>query len=150
AAVDPVPEKPADTDVWTPEQVAHFVATHHDHRLIAAFYLLITAGLRRGELLGLRWQDFDQGGIRVRQTVSVVRNKAVIKVPKTRASRRYVALPPDTLAVLAAHRQRQEAAKQILGSAWQHPELVFPTEIGTVMHPRNFYRTWKKAVADAG
>jgi integrase len=37
-----------------------------------------------------------------------------------------------------------------LGNAWQHPELVFPSETGTIMEPKNFYRSWKLAVAKAG
>jgi integrase len=139
-----------DRDLWTTKQALQFIEHHRDHRHFAAFYLLLVAGVRRGELLGLRWCDVTEDGIAIRQTVTVVVNKALVGPTKTKASSRFVALPADALAVLAEHKVRQETARAIVGDAWTHPELVFPSEVGTPMDPHNFYRDWKNAVKAAG
>ena len=74
----------------------------------------------------------------------------MVGTPKTRASQRFVALPPDAIAVLRQHRASQEAANALVGEAWEHPELVFSSETGTIMDPKNSYRAWKHAVDQAG
>ena len=149
-SVDPLPERHKERTLWTLEQASRFIESSRDHPLFAAFFLLLTTGLRRGELLGLRWSDVDSAGIRVNQTISVVHNRPTIGIPKTRRSQRYVALAPDALQVLEEHRARQARAKKVIGPSFPHPELVFPSETGTLMHPRNFYRTWSQAVEAAG
>lgn len=149
-AIDPVREHVEQPQMWAQAQVRTFLETQRDHRFFAAFYTLITTGLRRGELLGLRWNDIEDEGLWVRQTVTIVDNQPIIGLTKTRASRRFVSLPADTLAVLKTHQRRQLVARQIVGDTWEHPELVFPSEIGTLMDPKNFYRAWKLAVKAAG
>ena len=149
-ATDPVKESRVDRDLWTTSEAMKFIDRHREHRHFAAFYLLLVSGIRRGELLGLRWSDVTSDGITIRQTVTLVGNQPVIGPTKTRASSRFVALPPDALAELEHHRRRQREARVVVSAAWTHPELVFPSEIGTPMHPRNFYRAWKLAVKQAG
>lgn len=149
-AVDPIPERRAEQRLWTEEEAARFIDATREHRLFAAFFLLLSTGLRRGELLGLRWSDIADDGVYVTQTNSVVNNRAVVGKPKTRRSRRYVPLAPDALDILHAHRSRQEHTKALLGPAYAEPDLVFPSETGTLMHPRNFYRSWRHAIDAAG
>ncbi len=86
----------------------------------------------------------------MRNTVKIVGNRPRIGTPKTRTSQRFVALPPDTIAGLKQHRAAQDEAKALVGDTWEHPELVFPSDIGTIMDPKNFYRAWKHAVDQAG
>ncbi len=149
-AVDPVPEKRRPLNVWTPQQARAFLEHHKNHRFYAAYYLLITSGIRRGELLGLRRQDIVENGIYIRQTVTLVDDVPTIGKPKTKNSERFVTLPEDTLEVLWEHLARLDETIALVGDAWEHPELVFPSETGTLMHGRNFYRTWKLAVKAAG
>jgi len=149
-AVDPVREDNTPREIWTQQQAATFIQRHRSHRHFAAFYLLLTSGLRRGELLGLRWDDITEAGLHVRQTVKLVNDRPTLGSPKTKASTRHVTLAPDTLLVLQEHHQRQQQARHIAGDAWTHPELVFPSETGTIMDPKNFYRAWKHAVKTAG
>lgn len=149
-AVDPVPEKRRPLNVWTPQQARAFLEHHKNHRFYAAYYLLITSGIRRGELLGLRRQDIVDNGIYIRQTVTLVDDVPTIGKPKTKNSERFVTLPEDTLKVLREHLARLDESIALVGDSWEHPELVFPSETGTLMHGRNFYRTWKLAVKAAG
>jgi integrase len=79
-----------------------------DDRLFAAWRLLANSGVRRGELLGLRWSDLDleAGRMSVVRSLVSVRNKLSISEPKTRRGRRSIQLDPATVAELRAHRRR--------------------------------------------
>lgn len=95
--------------VWSATQTQAFLGASENHRLHAAFVLLATTGMRRGEVVGLRWDDVDLDGLRlqVRQSVTTTGNRIVTDAPKTRRSRRSIALDDDTVDVLRAHRLRQ-------------------------------------------
>jgi integrase len=82
-AVDPVRERTHNLDLWSREEAAAFLRFDRNHRHYAAFYLLIATGLRRGELLGLRWEDINDDGLYVRQTVKIVANRPFLGTPKT-------------------------------------------------------------------
>lgn len=141
-AVDPLKEKPREMVLWTPEEVVRFLDTARSHRLYALFYLALSTGMRRGELLGLRWIDLKGSVISVRQTLVPVANRITVSTPKTQKGTRRVGVSPDVLEALSAHRARQEAERARLGEVWQDSGLIFPTEIGTPMHPRNLERAW--------
>lgn len=160
-AVDALKETPREMILWTPEEVVRFLDAARPHRLYALFYLALSTGMRRGELLGLRWQDIAGSIVSIRQTVVPIGSKITISTPKTKKGQRRVSVSPDVLEVLAAHKVAQDAERTDLGEAWQDAGLVFPTEIGTPMYPRNLERAWyglqdkardawKKALEKAG
>jgi integrase len=97
--------------VWSPAELARFLesAKHDPHH--TAFHLAAATGLRRGELLGLRWCDIDEaaGELHVVQTVVEVAHEARISPPKTERSRRLVALDRKTTDLLARHRATMAA-----------------------------------------
>ena len=109
AAKPPVPAKYEHT-TWTAEQLAQFLDSIQGERLAAAFMLLGTTGMRRGEALGLRWGDVNLavGRLSIVQTITTVRDKVVISPPKTARSRRAVSLDPGTVAALRDHRAPPE------------------------------------------
>lgn len=143
--------KPKEMQVLTREELRHFLEVAKSHRLFAAFYLLATLGLRRGEVLGLRWQDIDweHGAINIRRTLSWVRGEAVFQEPKTRGSARTLPLPRSTLEVLREWRKKWLEEKLKLGNGWPDYDLVFPSEVHTPMHPRNFLRAYKTLLREA-
>ena len=96
-------------NTWSANQVRAFLDYTADHRLHAAFVVLATTGMRRGECLGLRWSDLDLAASRLAivQTVIAVNHEVRIGSPKTARGRRTVALDPGTIAVLRRHRQQQ-------------------------------------------
>lgn len=139
--VDRVKEHTQDMTLWTAAEAVTFLDAARSHRLYPLFYLAMSTGMRRGELLGLRWQDVKPGALHIRQSLTVVGNQIAISVPKTEKGKRRVTTSPDMEEVLEAHRQRQDAERQLLGE-WPENDLVFRTEVGTPLHPRNLERTW--------
>jgi integrase len=115
--------------------------------------MAVMTGMRRGELLGLRWQDVDMatGTASVQQTAQRISGRGwVFRQPKTQLSRRAIALSPDTVRMLAAHRRAQLEARLLAGSAWQDYGLVFTSALGTPLEPGTVARTWARIVTQAG
>jgi integrase len=121
-------------------------------RYAAAFELAILTGLRRGELLALRWQDIDldRGILTVRQTMIDRSGTLSFSTPKTHRSRRSVDLSSSAVALLKAHRRDQAEERLVLGPAWHRSDLVFTSELGTPVHPRNRFRAFRQAMKVAG
>ncbi len=111
-------------------------------RLYALYVVAATLGLRRGELLGLRWQDvdLDRGTLTVAQTVQRADGRLVVDDTKSEASDATVPLPRITQRELLAHRDRQQQERAEMGEIWQDHGLVFPTGVGTPMEPRSLNR----------
>ena len=109
-------------------------------------------GLRRGELMALRWQDvdIDAGTLTVRRTIARVGGKLVISEPKSLSSRRVVPLPDPLVALLKAHRLTLKQERLKAANQWADHGLVFPTELGTPCDPRSFLRVIEAAASRAG
>jgi integrase len=137
---------------WTADQVRAFLDYTADHRLHAAFVVLATTGMRRGECLGLRWSDVDLtvGRVSIAQTVIAVNHKVRIGSPKTARGRRTVVLDPGTVAVLRRHRQQLLAERLIMGAGFTDHGLVFCRPDGGPLHPERFSRTFEIEAARAG
>ena len=126
--------------VWSPEQTRAFLATVAGDRLVAAWLLAATTGMRRGELLGLRWVDvdIDAGVVRVAQARVRAGNRVVAGEPKTARGRRTIALDPATAAALRQRRKRQAEERLLAGSAYEDNGLVFTMPDGSPIHPNRF------------
>lgn len=137
---------------WTPDEVRIFLRGMAGHRLAAAWVLATTTGMRRGEILGLRWSDVDVDARRlaVRQTVLTVGYQITFGTPKTARGRRTIALDVNTMRALAAHRARQAEEKRRLGSGYRDHGLVFVREDGSPVHPDYFSQSFDRAVARLG
>lgn len=149
-ATDPLKAKRKDMTLWSAAQAVHFLDTARAHRLFAAFYIVMATGLRRGELLGLRWQDVSERELHIRQQLTFRDRAFVFTPPKTAQGTRRIAITPDVYAVLEAQRKAQEAVQAELGALWPDTGLVFVSEAGTPIHPRNFERSWKQLKKAAG
>ena len=142
-AVAKLKETRKEMTLWTPTETVQFLETARPHRLYAAFYLAVFAGLRRGELLGLRWKDLTGPVLSVKQSLTVLGGTPHFTTPKTRKGERHITVSPDVLEVLVQHRLIQQAEATALGDAWTDSGLIFTTEVGTLIHPRNFERSFK-------
>jgi hypothetical protein len=112
--------KPAELQVWSPGQLRAFLAHVQGDRQYAAWLLAATTGMRRGELLGLRWVDVDLDAARiaVRQPRVVADHAVHVSEPKTARSRRWIAIDPVTAAALRQHQARQAADRAAVGPAY--------------------------------
>ena len=121
-------------------------------RLEALYVLALTTGLRRGELLALRWDDIDftSRQLRVRSALQRVDGKLRSVEPKTSSSRRTVVLPKLAVRHLGEHEKRQREERLVLGDAWREHGLVFASSVGTPIEPRNVNRRWDELRARAG
>lgn len=106
------------------------------------FYLDVTTGLRRGELCGLMWSDFDEkkGTLSIRRTLSVRSGHMEIGETKTNTSRRIIQLPPSTAQLL-----RERKKKSI--SQWIFPNPLQPEQ---PIHPTRGYARLKSLLKEAG
>jgi integrase len=135
---------------WSAEQVATFLEHLAGDRLRALWVLAATSGLRRGELLGLRWSDIGEVELSVRQVYVAYGKLHTFKEPKTEASRRTIPLPPRAVAALKAHRKRQAAEKLAAGPAYEERDLVFADEIGDPLSPDMISASFRRLVKEAG
>ena len=103
-----------------------------EDRLRALYVLAITAGLREGELLGLRWEDvnLERELLQVRRQLTRTRDGLSFTAPK-RGKARVVRLTDMAIAALEAHRIAQNEERTRAGSLWQETGLVFTSTLGT-------------------
>ncbi|MDD7920992.1 tyrosine-type recombinase/integrase [Actinomycetospora callitridis] len=130
---------------WTPEESTRFLKTAAEHRLTAMWVLLVVLGLRRGEVLALRWSDLDTGA----ETLSVLGSlqrvgERLERMPtKTRGSTRTIPLPARAARAVAAHRVAQGAERAKAGERWVDSGLMFTTAHGTPVEPRTINRMFR-------
>ncbi len=121
-------------------------------RYHAALVLIAATGVRRGECLGLSWDrvDLDAGTLKVAATIARVNGRLTITEPKTDRARRTIPLSPAVVAMLKRHKAAQAAEKLRAGGQWQDCGLVFTTELGASVDPRNLLRVIEGAAKAAG
>jgi len=136
----------------TAQQAKATLTAAEGHRLHALYVLALFLGLRRGELLGLRWQDvdLDTAKLEVVQTLQRVGGSLRFVPPKTDDSARTVPLPPVCVDALREHRKRQFAERSEIWPDWEDHGLVFPSRRGTPIEPDNLRRSWSEIRERAG
>lgn len=138
--------------VWTPEQYGKFLDCIEGDRLFALYVLAGQRGLRRGELLGLRWEDidFERAELRVVQQLVQVGHEIRFGPPKTERARRVVALDSASVEALRAWRVKQAAERLAWGPAYEDTGLVFTREDGAPVHPERVTKAFRRLASRAG
>ena len=131
---------------WSSAEALAFLQAAADNPLFPAFVLLLLYGMRRGEVLGLRWEDVDTdtGVIRVRQQIQRIQGQLHIGPVKTRAGSRDLPLIGLAKDALGTRRQAQDADRASLGRCWTDTGLVFTTRTGRPVEPRNLVRSFMR------
>jgi integrase len=145
----------------TIDQARQLLEAAAGYRFETAVVLALAYGMRRGEVLGLRWSDLDweAGTLRVihgvkrvkdRDATSGRRTRLVVSELKTPKSRRMLTLTPELVSRFRQHRVRQAAAQMAAGPLWQDHGLIFASEVGTPMDPDNFSHSFARLCVQAG
>lgn len=147
-----LPKAPPAARVLLPEEVPAFLAAAQEERLYPALYLILTTGLRRGEVCGLRWEDVDLQGwtLTVRGNRTTMGGKVLESLPKTERALRTVHLSPDTVAVLRDWKALQEEERRRAGEAWEETGYVFTNPLGLPIHPDTLNRVLWRVCDRAG
>src|SRR5918994_2796799 len=128
-----------DVKALSPAQVRALLDAARGTRNEALYIVALHTGLQQGELLGLRWADFDAGKVVVRRSLKVTDHGLDFGPPKNKASRRSVPLNKSAVAALKAHRLRQNEERLRLGELWEDQDLVFTNRVGKPINPSNLY-----------
>jgi integrase len=134
------------------DEVRSLLAHHREDRLLPMLVVIALLGLRRSEVLGLKWSDvdLDQGLLRVVRGVQRVNGELVELPTKTERSRRTVPLPGIVIDVLRNHQKAQEVDRANLAGRWPKTDYVFTSSVGTAIDPRNCTRLVQNACRNAG
>ncbi len=136
-----------------PDEVLRLLDAVAGDRLEAMWITAVALGLRRGELTGLMWKDIDiaAGTLTVARTLHYVPGQAFeLREPKTRRSRRTLALPDVVAAALQDHRRRQLEERLQAGAPWKVAELVFTTSEGGPLSGSTLVHALHRHCAAAG
>ncbi|MFE7610931.1 site-specific integrase [Streptomyces celluloflavus] len=137
--------------LWTLEQTLAFILATRRDPLYAAFMLAVGLGLRRGEIVGLRWQDIDLDSrtVQIRKQRQRVRGEYYEDDTKNRR-KRTLPLPLLCVAPLRWQRLRQAAMRDKAGAGWHASDLVFTTRTGQPVEGSNVLRSFHRLTAKAG
>ena len=150
--IELAPENPKRPRPWNISEARVFPAQVSTDRLGPLYELMLSTGLRRGEAIGLRWQDvdLDGGALFVVQQITEVHGRGVVGTPKTRRGTRVVALDPRTVDALHRHRATQELERAAWGPRWNDANLVFTREDGLPLRPEYATRHFMALVSRMG
>ncbi len=140
------------------EEAIQLLEAARGYRVETLLLLAVTLGLRRGELLGLQWDDIDfrKGSLQVKRTIAYVpledgtRHTYIATDPKTERSKRTIVLPQFVLDALKEHKNRQAQERSQAGKRWQHSNLVFANQQGGYFSLNLLRGQFKKVLEKAG
>lgn len=145
-------DRAPDMKVWSPDELGRFLRYVENYRAGAIIHLAAMTGMRRGELVALRWSavDLTRGTVDVRAAATVLRGVETIAVPKTKRSRRTIDLDQRTVSVLKRHRATQREELFELGMTSPIDDRVFTNEVGDPIRPNSVGQAFARLVATSG
>lgn len=147
----PRPRKTAAKQIqfWTPEELSTFLEFVREDGLYALWHLAAMTGMRRGELLGLRWSDVDLDAKRIsaRQALVSVAYELHVTTPKSHDAR-VIDLDPGTVGVLRRHQDAQREKRP--GDGGRDSTMLFGKADGSTIHPDVISQMFEKAVKRSG
>jgi integrase len=139
---------------WSVEEARKFLESARKRRdpVYAAYVLILVLGLRRGEALGLRWEDvdLDRSELTIGWQIQRISRQLLHRETKTESSDAVLPLVDICATALREREKDQEAARKSAGDDWPDLGLVLTTRTGQPIEPRNFNRSFATACAKAG
>lgn len=144
-AVEPPRPSRKEMAVLNDDDVGRLINLCRDTRLFVPTLLAVTTGLRRGELLSLKWSDVDLGAgvVTVQRSLEQTREGLAFKAPKTNKSRRVVTLPAFTVDALTEHRRAQREQRVAITGTYELDGLVCAMPDGGLWNPNSFSSAFK-------
>jgi len=142
-----------DLNIWTEDHVVKFLGFVHGHRNENLYYLALTTGMRRGELLGLKWQDIDWVHSKLlikRQCFHPQGGGFIFQPPKTKLGRRSIRLGVGVIDRLRAQLYNIDLMRNISKGRWQENDLVFPSVLGTPQGADNLTHEFQELIKLSG
>ncbi|XUX00155.1 MAG: tyrosine-type recombinase/integrase [Dehalogenimonas sp.] len=146
-AIDPPHFQRAEIRIMGESDILKFLEAAKSTPYYSLFYLALFTGMRRSELLALRWNDIDLllGQISVNRSLCRLHDKTIIfRAPKSAKGRRTIALSPSAIFMLREHRKAQEMLSQISGTEFNESKLVFSSPSGDPLLPDTVSQAWRK------
>jgi integrase len=146
---------------WTKDETALALRMAQDTPLDLFMHFALIFGLRRGEILGLQWDDFDfhNAIIHIRRTLKEERSfnsdgtasvQIAHSLPKAKSSQRKLFLTPILLQAIQRHRSFIQNLQSQAGDRWVDTPYVFQSSVGTPVSPSNMSKAFKKSVQNKG
>lgn len=136
------PKKSREMQVFTPNELVRFLAQAKEEGYYELFLLELSTGMRRGEILGLKWKDinFANGTLRIVRQAVIAGNQVVLQPPKTKSSIRTIILPSYMIEILAEMKKNKTC------------EWIFPSPIkqGELRNPSAVYHRFKLILERSG
>jgi integrase len=134
--------------VWSMEEANQFINFVQGRRFFIAYILAIYTGMRKGEILGLKWKNCDLENARlcVSQTLSKVKEGLVFQEPKTKGSKRTISLPSFAVQCLKKHKALQNELKLKFGNTYEDNALVIASGLGRPIDPADNNRDMKYVI----
>ncbi|MBI2850692.1 MAG: site-specific integrase [Chloroflexi bacterium] len=145
--------KRTEMQIWDEHEMATFLEAAQPHPLYPLFYISLFTGMRRSEVLGLRWSDVDLmlGQVSVNRALHVLKGGQVFfSSPKTAKGRRTIALPPSATLLLKRHWEKQVSERLLVGSRVASDSPVFSDINGDPLRPDTVTHAWTKLVRQTG
>lgn len=144
--------KTKDAVAWEAADVDRFLEATSEHRWAVAFRLGVLFGLRRSEVLALRWDDVDVDAksLRIDESLVATNEGAAWSNAKNERSRRVIPLDDETVRALTRRRAEQAAERLAAGSDWEDNDLIIATRTGRLVLPRSYDRALATIVDNAG
>jgi integrase len=138
--------------IWTMKEANQFLEYVKERKFFIVYVLAIYTGMRKGEILGLRWRDCDleNNTISIQQTLYKTNGTFVFQEPKTKGSKRIITISDFVVHCLKKQKARQNEWKLRLGQAYQSSDLVAANWVGTPIDPTHLHCDFKSSIQKAG
>lgn len=146
AAEPPKKQEEEKLHTWTKKEVKLFLNAAKDHRYYLVFYIALNTGMRKGEILGLKWEDIDFKAKRISVNRQVYRTDEglTLKRVKTKAGERVIPINDIMIQKLQKQKEQQETIAEMLNKEYNKYNLVNINSAGNPISPRNAYRLFKR------
>lgn len=138
---------------WGEDDMVTFLESARQTSYFALFHTALFTGMRRSELLALRWCDLDllQCQLSLSRSLHVLKGgQVIIRQPKSAKGKRMIALTPENASVLREHREKQKLERAMLGKPLAGEDLVFSHPDGEPLLPNSVTHAWIKLVRRTG